>query len=133
MGAGYGSQFSRNSAKVGELTVQYLKGGQGKPLLYLHGIGGWGRWETYHLGMGVTNEVYAPQLPGWQIGKIPPTVTSVQDYAEIMLQFLDTLEIESVDLVGHSIGGWVLHVKISLQQEENTIVIALLSEHTQRV
>ena len=107
MGAGYGSQFSRNSVKVGELTVQYLKGGQGKPLLYLHGIGGWGRWETYHLGMGVTNEVYAPQLPGWQMGKIPPSVTSVRDYAEIMLQFLDLLEIESVDLVAHSIGGWV--------------------------
>ena len=107
MGAGYGSQFSRNSVKVGDLTVQYLKGGQGKPLLYLHGIGGWGRWETYHLGMGVTNEVYAPQLPGWQMGKIPPTVTSVRDYAEVMIQFLDTLGIDSVDLVGHSIGGWV--------------------------
>lgn len=119
MGAGYGSQFSRNSAKVGDLTVQYLKGGQGKPLLYLHGIGGWGRWETYHLGMGVTNEVYAPQLPGWQMGKIPPTVTSVRDYAEIMLQFLDALAIESVDLVGHSIGGWV--------------ALSLASEHPERI
>lgn len=107
MGAGHGSQFSRSSVKVGELTVQYLKGGQGKPLLYLHGIGGWGRWETHHLGMGVTNEVYAPQLPGWQTGKIPLAVSSVRDYAGIMLQFLDTLRIENVDLVGHSIGGWV--------------------------
>ena len=107
MGAGRGSQFSRKNTKVGELTVHYLQGGQGKPLLYIHGIGGWGRWETHHLGMGVTNEVYAPQLPGWQMGKLPSSVTSVRDYAEIMVRFLDTLQIESAHLVGHSIGGWV--------------------------
>ena len=111
MGAGYGSQFSRNSIKVGDLTIQYLKGGQGKPLVFLHGIGGWGQWETHHLGMGVTNEVYAPQLPGWQTGKIPSGVTSVKDYAEIMWHLLDALKIERADLVGHSIGGWVaLHM-----------------------
>lgn len=124
MGAGYGSQFSRNSTKVGELTVQYLKGGQGQPLLYVHGIGGWGRWETYHLGMGVTNEVYAPQLPGWQVGKIPVTVTSVRDYAEIMWQFLDTLEIDSVDLVGHSIGGWIaMHMAIADPERIGRLVL----------
>jgi pimeloyl-ACP methyl ester carboxylesterase len=125
MGAGYGSQFSRNSAKVGELTVQYLKGGQGRPLLYLHGIGGWGRWETHHLGMGVTNEVYAPQLPGWQVGKIPPSVHSVRDYAQIMVGFLDSLTLDRVDLAGHSIGSW-LALCMAVEQPERISRLVLV-------
>jgi pimeloyl-ACP methyl ester carboxylesterase len=125
MGAGYGSQFSRTSVKVGELSVQYLKGGRGRPLLYLHGIGGWGRWETYHLGMGVTNEVYAPQLPGWQTGKIPPSIGSVQDYARTMLGFLDALELDSVDLVGHSIGGWIA-LRLACEQPDRVSRLVLV-------
>jgi pimeloyl-ACP methyl ester carboxylesterase len=107
MGAGYGSQFTRSTAKVGDLTIPYLKGGKGQPLLYLHGLGGWGRWESYHLALGITNLVYAPQLPGWQNGQIPQGVTSVRDYAEVMVKFLDAVGVHQVDLVGHSIGGWI--------------------------
>ena len=66
MGAGYASQFTRNTVKVGDLTIPYCKGGRGQPLLYLHGLSGWGRWESYHITFGITNLVYAPQLPGWQ-------------------------------------------------------------------
>jgi pimeloyl-ACP methyl ester carboxylesterase len=125
MGAGYGSQFSRHAAKVGDLTVQYLKGGHGEPLLYLHGLGGWGKWESYHLTMGITNLVYAPQLPGWQMGKIPPEVTSVRDYARIMVQFLDIMELEKVDLVGHSIGGWVaLYLAVDHPARVSRLVVA---------
>ncbi len=107
MGAGYASQFTRNIAKVGDLTISYFKGGRGHPLLYLHGLGGWGRWESYHLALGITNLVYAPQLPGWQDGLIPPSVTSVRDYARIMVGFLDAVGVNMVDLVGHSFGGWI--------------------------
>jgi pimeloyl-ACP methyl ester carboxylesterase len=119
MGAGDASQFTRNTAKVGELTISYLKGGRGRPLLYLHGLGGWGRWESYHLAMGITNLVYAPQLPGWPDGQIPPSVTSVRDYARILVQFLDAVEVNAVDLVGHSFGGW--------------IALCMAVEHPQRV
>ncbi len=107
MGAGYASQFTRNTVKVGDLTIPYFKGGRGQPLLYLHGLSGWGRWESYHITFGITNLVYAPQLPGWQDGQIPPGVTSVRDYARVMMQFLDAIGVGTVDLVGHSFGGWV--------------------------
>ncbi len=124
MGAGYGAQFSRHSTEVGGHTVQYLKGGQGPPLLYLHGIGGWGRWETYHIGMGVTNEVYAPHLLGWQEGRIPPSVHSVRDYAQVMVGLLDTLALDRVDLVGHSIGGWLaLYIAIAQPERVSRLVL----------
>lgn len=119
MGVGYASQFTRNSVKVGDLTIPYFKGGRGRPLLYLHGLSGWGRWESYHMTFGITHLVYAPQLPGWPEGPIPTGMTSVQDYAHLMARFLDTLEIHTVDLVGHSFGGW--------------ISLCLATEHPERV
>jgi len=119
MGAGYASQFTRNTAKVGDLTIPYLKGGRGRPLLYLHGLGGWGRWESCHMAVGITNLVYAPQLPGWPDGQIPPGVASVGDYARVMWQFLDAVGVNTVDLVGHSFGGWV--------------ALSLAAEHPRRV
>ncbi len=39
--------------------------------------------------------------------QIPPGVTSVRDYARVMMQFLDAIGVGTVDLVGHSFGGWV--------------------------
>lgn len=119
MGAGNASQFTRHTAQVGPLTIAYLKGGRGQPLLYLHGLGGWGRWETYHLALGITNLVYAPQLPGWPDGQLPPDVTTVRDYARILNAFLDAVGVNAVDLVGHSFGGWV--------------ALSLAVEHPQRV
>ena len=107
MGAGDASQFTRNTAKVGDLTIPYLKGGRGQPLLYLHGLTGWGRWETYHFALGITNFVYAPQLPGWSDGQVPTSLTSVRDYAQLMVQFLDSVGLQQIDLVGHSFGGWI--------------------------
>jgi pimeloyl-ACP methyl ester carboxylesterase len=107
MGVGYASQFTRHTATVGDLTLAYFKGGHGRPLLYLHGLSGWGRWESYHMTFGVTHLVYAPRLPGWPEGPIPTEMTSVRDYAQVMARFLDTLGMHTVDLVGHSFGGWI--------------------------
>jgi pimeloyl-ACP methyl ester carboxylesterase len=124
MGAGYASQFTRNTAKVGELAIPYLKGGHGRPLLYLHGLGGWGRWESYHMAMGITNLVYAPQLPGWPDGQMPSGVTAVSEYAHLMRQFLDAVEVTTVDLVGHSFGGWIaLSMAVEYPQRVTKLVL----------
>lgn len=125
MGAGDASQFTRNTAKVGDLRISYFKGGRGEPLLYLHGLGGWGSWETYHLALGITNLVYAPQLPGWQDGQIPPQLTSVKDYAEVMVQFLDAVGVSTVDLVGHSFGGWIaLYIAVEHPERVSRLILA---------
>src|ERR1700730_16352724 len=107
MGAGDASQFRRHSARVGDLTISYLKGGRGKPLLYLHGLSGGGRWEAYHLALAISHMVYAPQLPGWPDGQLPASIKSVSDYARIMFEFLDAIEVETADLVAHSFGAWI--------------------------
>jgi pimeloyl-ACP methyl ester carboxylesterase len=75
--------------------------------------------------MGITNLVYAPQLPGWQDGKIPPGVTSVRDYARIMVQFLDAVKVNTVDLVAHSFGGWIaLYMALDHPERVSRLVLA---------
>lgn len=107
MGAGDASRYSRNSVKLDALAIPYLVGGRGKPLVYLHGLSGWGRWENYHLALAITNTVYAPALPGWPDGRIPAEVASAGDCARVISLWLDAVGLDQVDLVAHSFGGWV--------------------------
>jgi pimeloyl-ACP methyl ester carboxylesterase len=107
MGAGDASQFKRRSVRLGGLALNYFQGGLGAPLVYLHGMSGWGRWESYHIAFGITHMVYAPQLPGWQDGAVPAEVTAVADYAATVVRLMDELGLGKIDLVGHSFGGWV--------------------------
>ena len=110
MGAADGSIFTRETARVGGLDVPYLRGGRQEripPVVYLHGMGGGGKWEAYHMAMGTATLVYAPQLPGWQEGRSPPGVSSVRDYAGLVVELLDSLGVGEAVLAGHSIGGWI--------------------------
>ena len=110
MGAADGAIFTRHRVQVSGFDVSYLKGGQAgdtEPVLYLHGMGGAGRWEAYHMALGTVALTYAPQLPGWQEGQAPAGIGVVQDYAALVVEFLDAVGIDQSILMGHSIGGWI--------------------------
>jgi len=112
-GAGVACQFSPASARVGELKIEYLHGGRGAPLLYLHGLGRPLGWDTDHIGLALHRSVFAPVFPGWKAGRLPAQITSVNDYARLMLAFIDGEKIAKLDLIGHSFGGWVaLHLAL---------------------
>jgi len=96
--------------KVSGFDVSYLKGGHAgdtEPVLYLHGMGGAGRWEAYHMALGTVALTYVPQLPGWQEGQPPTGIESVQDYAALVVELLDAVGIDQGILMGHSVGGWI--------------------------
>src|SRR5215510_15029008 len=100
-GAGIACQYTPGSARVGELKTEFFHGGKGLPLVYLHGLSRWFRWDTDHIGLALHRSVYAPILPGWKAGRLPPQITSVKDYAELILSFMDVEQLAKVDLVGH--------------------------------
>ena len=71
MGAADGAVYKRHTAQVDGVDVAYLRGGrleQYAPVVYLHGMGPSGRWESYHMAMGTVTDIWAPQLPGWAEG-----------------------------------------------------------------
>jgi pimeloyl-ACP methyl ester carboxylesterase len=106
-GAGVACQFEPGSARVGELKIEFLAGGKGTPLLYLHGLSRPLGWDTDHIGLALHRRVYAPVLPGWKAGRLPEQIASVEDYARLMLAFMDLQRVEKADIVGHSLGGWI--------------------------
>src|SRR6476660_6932769 len=107
MGAADGAVFTRNRVKVGDFDIGYLRGGRGEPLVYLHGMGGGGKWVSYHMAFANDTLTYAPQLPGWQDWEAPPGLSSIDDYVRLAEDFLDALKIGSVTLAGHSLGAWI--------------------------
>lgn len=127
MGAGDGAIFSRHSADLGAITVSYLKGGIQRdldPVLFLHGLGGGGKWESFHMAMGNDTLTLAPALPGWSEGVAPEGIAGPQDYASIAARFLDAVDIETATVVGHSFGGWVAqYLALDFPQRVSRLVL----------
>ncbi len=127
MGAADGAIFTRQRVKVGNFDVSYLQGGHDgdvETVLYLHGLGGGGKWEAYHMALGTVALTYAPQLPGWQEGQSPADIESVKDYASLIVECLDTVGIDKAILVGHSIGGWIA-LRIAAENPERVARLIL--------
>ena len=127
MGAADGSIFTRHTVTAGGFDVSYLKGGADggfDPVLYLHGMGGAGKWEAFHMALGTSALTHAPQLPGWREGQLPEGISSVQDYARLVVELLDVLELDRVTLAGHSIGGWIaLQMAVQHPQRISSLIL----------
>ena len=120
MGAADGAVYKRHTAQVGGVDVAYFRGGrleQYAPVVYLHGMGPSGRWESYHMAMGTVTDIWAPQLPGWAEGEPPEGIGSLDDYTRLIGAFLDDAGIGEATLVGHCVGGW-LALQLAVQQPE---------------
>jgi pimeloyl-ACP methyl ester carboxylesterase len=101
------NQAQELTVKVGETELHLLKGGNGPPLLALHGLEGPEGWLAFHEAMATGSTVYAPDHPGYGATKRPEWLESISDQARFYLWFLQEAAIEPVDLVGLGVGGWI--------------------------
>jgi pimeloyl-ACP methyl ester carboxylesterase len=86
--------------------IRLLTGGEGPPLLYLHGVGDLGSWLPLLAHLGRTHRVIRPDHPGFN-GSDDFEVRSPAEVAGVHLRLLDELGIDELDVVGCSFGGWV--------------------------
>lgn len=116
-------------------TVHYFQGGQGHPLVFLHGAGGQRGWQPFLDRLAEKNTVYAPSHPGVARSTGLDTIDSVEDMAFHYLDVFDALGLDRTALIGHSLGGWVaaeLAVRCSHSLSHLVLVDAaglLLPEH----
>ena len=83
-------------------------GGDGPPLLFLHGLGGvWQNWLLNIPAFMGTHRVIAPDLPGFGRSEMPAGRISIQGYGRVVDELCRTLDVDCPVVVGNSMGGFV--------------------------
>jgi pimeloyl-ACP methyl ester carboxylesterase len=57
--------------------------------------------------LAARHDVLVPEHPGFGASDTPDWLDNIPDLANFYLDFMDQLDLNGVDLVGHSLGGWV--------------------------
>ena len=118
-------RIRRKKIKVGKLDINYLHGGEGDPLVVIHGGGdGAKAWLENLTDLSNHYTVYAPDLPGF--GHSQPIGDSfhISEYVEFMEGFTHILGLERFHLVGHSLGGGIaLHFALKFPHKIKKLVL----------
>lgn len=107
-----GIPIERHDTVVHGIRLHYLTCGEGEPLLLLHGRGLSGGLFTPILPrLAQERRVITLDLPGWGLSDKPAfTGRTARDALSVWMDgvvgFLDDQGLESVDLLGHSLGGF---------------------------
>ncbi len=105
--------------------VAWREAGQGRPVLFLHGLGGTrSAWGPQLRGLSDRFRCLAWDMPGYGHSEplVPLTYAGIADR---LAAFIDQLELDTVDLVGLSFGGMhALHTALRHPQRIGRLVLA---------
>ena len=111
--------------KVGGLDIRYFTGGEGEPLLIVHGGSkGASAWMDNVKELAQNYTVYIPDLPGF--GQSQPLGGDC--YIPELTDFLDSFSrevgLDSFHLMGHSLGGGIaLNYALKFPQKITKLVL----------
>lgn len=101
--------------------------GAATPVLFVHGLGGrWQNWLENIPRLAATRRVVALDLPGFGRSQTARERVTIGGYAETLDQLCDLLELDSVVLVGNSMGGFIA-AEMALRFPERVERLALVS------
>lgn len=100
--------------------------GEGKPLIILHGWGSSSRvLEPAAQQLSHIRKSYLLDLPGFGMSPEPPEAWSIDDYADMVEAFINSIEKDKVDLLVHSFGGRIT-LKLLARQGINSRIDKVL-------
>jgi pimeloyl-ACP methyl ester carboxylesterase len=98
--------FSRNDANVDGRSIPYLVGGQGHPLLLLHGLAASFDWWQYNApALARQFTVYLTDLPGFDRLARVSAPDTMRGYTMWLRKFLDAVGLEQCHVLGISMGA----------------------------
>lgn len=98
--------FETHEITIDGVTMQYLTAGQGDPLVFFHGAGLIGGWD-FARPWAEHFRVILPFHPGWGGSDDAPHFTAAQHFVDHHLAFVNALVLETFNLIGFSMGGWI--------------------------
>jgi pimeloyl-ACP methyl ester carboxylesterase len=100
---------SKQSIEVNGLKIAYLEGGQGDPILFIHGWPTFSYlWRRQMSALSERFQVCAVDLPGFGDSDKPADVGyTLGFYTDVLTGCLDALGVERVTLVSHDLGGTI--------------------------
>jgi pimeloyl-ACP methyl ester carboxylesterase len=102
--------FSHHTASVNGIQMHYVIGGQGEPVVLLHGWPEtWYAWRHVMPALAKNYTVIAPDLRGLGDSSKPPTGYDGKTLAEDIHQLVTQLGFRTIFLVGHDIGSFVAY------------------------
>lgn len=106
-------------AQVNGVHLHYVIGGQGEPVVLLHGFPQtWYEWHRIMPALAQRYTVIAPDLRGMGASSKPLTGYDSRTVAEDIHQLVQHLGLEKVSLVGHDVGGPVAYAYAAAYRDE---------------
>jgi pimeloyl-ACP methyl ester carboxylesterase len=101
------TSFVKRDVLVDGIRVQLLEAGEGDPIIYFHGAGTTSGFQDL-VPLAANRRLIIPIHPGFGASEDDPRINAVLDYVVHYGALFDQLGLlEPVDLVGHSLGGWI--------------------------
>lgn len=92
---------------INDTRIRMFRGGKGEAVVFLHGGAGLSVWTPFYQKVSESYDLYVTEHPGFGQSDNPEWLNSVADLALFYLDFIDSLDVEKVHLIGNSFGGWV--------------------------
>jgi pimeloyl-ACP methyl ester carboxylesterase len=103
--------WTEKFAEMSHGRTRYWEAGSGTPTILIHGAGWNSGCESWALAMGPLSQqlrVLAIDCLNWGTGDVLDQEFSFAYLVDHVREFMDVLGIEQANVVGHSMGGWIL-------------------------
>lgn len=114
------------SVRGGMFETEVLEGGEGPPLLFLHGVAGVQAGDPFLSRLAERHRVIAPRMPGFGGSGGTEHLLDLYDLLYYELDLLDALDLRGLPIVGHSLGGMVA-AELAAVQPERFSAVALIA------
>ena len=106
------AQLEKKSVQAGDTRWVYYEGGQGPTIVLLHGFAANKEvWLPVAPLLTAHFHVVIPDLPGWgESSRIPGASYNIDNQADRLNDFIQTLHLQHSVIVGHSMGGAIAGV-----------------------
>jgi len=100
------ADYTTSVIAVRDCRIRLMRGGTGSSLVVLHGASG-ASWLPFMRRLSDNFDVIAPEHPGFGDSDTPDWLDTMHDLAYFYLDLFEQLDLDAVNLVGLSFGGWI--------------------------